>query len=86
VETAGKLIGNLVWAAFLLVVGLVLLRNKPTQAEFDSFIEKEGFVVPTVDRKDLVVAIYYHVRGTWTGEDRSYIGIDHSFIQLPKKK
>ena len=86
---AGKIIDNvfeIVWAVIVIVVGLVLFENNPTKSEFDSFILSEGFIAPSVERTELVVASYYRVKGTFTGEERSYIGVYHRFSQLPQSK
>jgi hypothetical protein len=86
---AGKIIDNIfqiVWIVIAVVAGLILLENNPTRSEFDAFILNEGFIAPTVERTDLMVASYYRVKGTFTGEERSYIGVYHRFFQLPQSK
>jgi hypothetical protein len=75
---------GLVIGFFLAVAGIVLHRNQPTSQEFAKFIAKEGFVGPSVEGKDFQIATYYHVKGTYTGEERFYIGVFHSFIRLPE--
>ncbi len=86
---AGKIIENIfqiVWLVIAVVAGLILLENNPTKSEFDSFILNEGFIAPAVERTELIVASYYRVKGTFTGEERSYIGVCHRFFQLPQSK
>jgi hypothetical protein len=83
-ESSGGWIGKVVNVAVAIVVVFFLEKNNPTQKEFDSFIANEGFVVPAVERDDLFVASYYKVRGRFTDEQRSYLGVFHHFIPLPK--
>ena len=62
---------------------MVLHNTKPSQKDFETFAEKEGFVMPSVTRKDFGIASYYQIKGTFTGEERSYIGVFHTFIRAP---
>jgi uncharacterized membrane protein len=76
-------VNGIILGIILTPVAIVLHKTNPSQQEFKSFAEKEGFVIPAINRKDLGVASYYEIKGTFTGEQRAYLGVFHTFIRMP---
>jgi hypothetical protein len=67
----------------LLPIMIVMDKTNPSQKDFEAFAAQEGFVIPSVSRKDFGVASYYQIKGNFTGEERSYVGVFHTFIRVP---
>jgi hypothetical protein len=74
-----KIVSGIIWIG----LAIALLSTNPSREQFEAFAAKEGFVSPTITRTDLGVASYYDIKGTFTGEHRTYLGLFHTFIRLP---
>jgi hypothetical protein len=79
----GGVLNYIITVAMLTFILIVLNKTNPSQKDFEAFAAKEGFVMPSVSRKDLEFASYYEIQGNFTGEKRAYIGIFHTFIRAP---